>query len=242
MLFRSDQRRIAVAPVGDRIQQPCIGGFVRIDRGDPSSAVALANLGIEEVRSAAPSTRTEAHLLLTRIAQPGFVALHYNLRPGHLFADRNLRLAMQLCVDLPRIIDAATDLYIEVGISAATYLKEVGHASGGLAAALAAMARDVEARHDVRVEVVTVGDAPLDDALQAVVAAAREAQAAAEQRLASGEVPPPASVVIDVTEATFQTEVIDRSFQVPVVIHLAPCHPLSRFLPLSWFLPLSRHP
>jgi signal transduction histidine kinase/phage shock protein PspC (stress-responsive transcriptional regulator) len=44
-----------------------------------------------------------------------------------------------------------------------------------LAAALAAMARDVEARHDVRVEVVTVGDAPLDDALQAVVAAAREA-------------------------------------------------------------------
>jgi signal transduction histidine kinase len=43
------------------------------------------------------------------------------------------------------------------------------------AAALAAMARDVETRHDVRVEVVTVGDAPLDDALQAVVAAAREA-------------------------------------------------------------------
>ena len=54
----------------------------------------------------------------------------------------------------------------------------------------------------------------------AAVAAAREAQAAAEQRLASGEVPPPASVVIDVSEATFQTEVIDRSFQVPVIIHL----------------------
>jgi putative thioredoxin len=54
----------------------------------------------------------------------------------------------------------------------------------------------------------------------AAVAAAREAQAAAEQRLAAGEVPPPASVVVDVTEATFQTEVIDRSFQVPVVVHL----------------------
>jgi len=54
----------------------------------------------------------------------------------------------------------------------------------------------------------------------AAIAAAREAQAAAERRLASGEVPPPTSVVVDVGEATFQTEVIDRSFQVPVVIHL----------------------
>ena len=54
----------------------------------------------------------------------------------------------------------------------------------------------------------------------AAVAAAREAQAAAEQRLASGEVPPPSSLVVDVTEASFQTEVIDRSFQVPVVLVL----------------------
>jgi putative thioredoxin len=54
----------------------------------------------------------------------------------------------------------------------------------------------------------------------AAVAAAREAQAAAEQRLAAGEVPPPASLVVEVTEATFQTEIIDRSFQVPVIIHL----------------------
>lgn len=54
----------------------------------------------------------------------------------------------------------------------------------------------------------------------AAVAAAREAQAAAEQRLASGDVPPAAGVVVDVTEATFQTEVLDRSFQVPVVVDL----------------------
>jgi putative thioredoxin len=54
----------------------------------------------------------------------------------------------------------------------------------------------------------------------AAVAAAREAQAAAERRLASGEVPPPTSAIVDVDEATFQTEVIDRSFQVPVIIHL----------------------
>ena len=54
----------------------------------------------------------------------------------------------------------------------------------------------------------------------AAVAAAREAQAAAEQRLASGDVPPASGVVVDVTEATFQTEVLDRSFQVPVVVDL----------------------
>ena len=63
--------------------------------------------------------------------------------------------------------------------------------------------------------------APLRGAVDlAAVAAAREAQAAAEARLASGEVPPPVSSVVDVTEASFQTEVIDRSFQVPVIILL----------------------
>ena len=39
---------------------------------------------------------------------PGFVALHFNVRPGSLFAERDLRLAVQLCIDLPRDVDAAT--------------------------------------------------------------------------------------------------------------------------------------
>ncbi|MCW2991662.1 MAG: putative signal transduction histidine kinase, partial [Solirubrobacterales bacterium] len=43
-----------------------------------------------------------------------------------------------------------------------------------LAAALRAVAAEVEALHGVPVEVVAVGDAPLDDRLGALVAAARE--------------------------------------------------------------------
>jgi peptide/nickel transport system substrate-binding protein len=40
--------------------------------------------------------------------QPGFIALHFNARPGRLFAERDLRLALQLCVDLARDVDTAT--------------------------------------------------------------------------------------------------------------------------------------
>jgi ABC-type transport system substrate-binding protein len=37
-----------------------------------------------------------------------FFALYFNLRPDRLFADRALRQALQLCIDLPRDVDAAT--------------------------------------------------------------------------------------------------------------------------------------
>jgi signal transduction histidine kinase/phage shock protein PspC (stress-responsive transcriptional regulator) len=52
---------------------------------------------------------------------------------------------------------------------------ETSDAGASLAGAMHAMARDVEQRHDVRVEVVMVGDAPLDEDAVALVAATREA-------------------------------------------------------------------
>ena len=55
------------------------------------------------------------------------------------------------------------------------------------------------------------GRLPLRGAIDlAALAAAKEAQAAAEQRLAeAGDLP--AGLVVDVTEETFQAEVLDRS-------------------------------
>jgi signal transduction histidine kinase len=46
---------------------------------------------------------------------------------------------------------------------------------GTVSTAIGEMARDVEARYDARVDVVTVGDAQMDEQLRALVAAAREA-------------------------------------------------------------------
>ncbi len=40
-------------------------------------------------------------------ALPGFVSLTFNVRPGRLFADRALRQALQLCIDLPQDVDSA---------------------------------------------------------------------------------------------------------------------------------------
>src|SRR3954452_9083092 len=48
-------------------------------------------------------------------------------------------------------------------------------APGSLAAAVTAMAEEVEAVHDIEVDVVTVGDCPVDDRVEALVGAAREA-------------------------------------------------------------------
>ncbi|MEN9645978.1 MAG: hypothetical protein RL238_2647 [Actinomycetota bacterium] len=75
-----------------------------------------------------------------------------------------------------------------------------------VAASMQAMAREVEVRHEVRVDVVTVGDAPLDDALQAVVAATREACVNAAVHSGAAAV----SLFVEVTDADVQVFVRDR--------------------------------
>lgn len=75
-----------------------------------------------------------------------------------------------------------------------------------LTAVINSMAREVEARYDVRVEVVSVGDAPLDEALSAVVAASREA--CVNAALHSGEAS--VSLFVEVTDVDVQVYVRDR--------------------------------
>jgi putative thioredoxin len=69
----------------------------------------------------------------------------------------------------------------------------------------------------------------------AVDLAAVKARSEAAARAAEAPAPSPGSYVVDVTEATFQSEVLDRSFQVPVLIDLwadwcQPCKQLSPIL------------
>ncbi len=75
-----------------------------------------------------------------------------------------------------------------------------------LVAALKEMAVEVEVRHEVRIDVVAVGDAALDDQLQALVAAAREACVNAAKH--SGE--RTVSVYAEVGDAAVEVFVRDR--------------------------------
>ena len=75
-----------------------------------------------------------------------------------------------------------------------------------LAAALTAIAAEVETLFAVRVEVVTVGDAPLDESLSALVQAAREAAVNAAKFAGTGQV----DVYAEVTGQRVEVFVRDR--------------------------------
>jgi peptide/nickel transport system substrate-binding protein len=54
------------------------------------------------------ATAASHDVRVVNLPDVGFYALMFNVRSGRLFAERELRLALQLCVDLPRDVDAAT--------------------------------------------------------------------------------------------------------------------------------------
>jgi ABC-type transport system substrate-binding protein len=84
-------------------------------KGDGSDLVA-GNLDIWQLlparASLGPAFEAAAPGHDVRVATPpgsGYEALQFNVRPGRLFSDLNLRKALQLCIDLPRDVDAVTD-------------------------------------------------------------------------------------------------------------------------------------
>jgi len=78
--------------------------------------------------------------------------------------------------------------------------------TGTFSAALDAAASEVEGDHHVPIEVVTVGDAPLDDRAAALVAAVREALVNASKFAA----PEPIAVYAEVEDGRFEVFVRDR--------------------------------
>jgi ABC-type transport system substrate-binding protein len=83
--------------------------FVRA-RGDGSDLAAGA---VDIVPGAFLGTAFEATAAAhgVRVIHPpdaSFLILDFNVRKGRLFSDVNLRKALQLCIDLPRDVDAAT--------------------------------------------------------------------------------------------------------------------------------------
>jgi signal transduction histidine kinase/phage shock protein PspC (stress-responsive transcriptional regulator) len=78
-------------------------------------------------------------------------------------------------------------------------------ASGTLAAALAEVVATTEADYDARIDLVTVGDAEVDDQVAALVAATREAVVNAAKHAQA-----PATVYAEVTEGEVEVNVKDR--------------------------------
>jgi signal transduction histidine kinase len=81
-----------------------------------------------------------------------------------------------------------------------------GPTGGTLASAIGDLERDVETLHGVPVETVVVGDAPLDDHLVAIVAAAREATVNSARWSGAGSV----SVFAEVEDGAVSVFVRDR--------------------------------
>lgn len=80
------------------------------------------------------------------------------------------------------------------------------HVNGSIAAALRAVAAEIEEAHRVKIDVVTVGDGGLDERLGALVAAAREALVNAARHSEGA----PVSLFVEVSDALVTAYVRDR--------------------------------
>ncbi|MFN2483720.1 MAG: ABC transporter substrate-binding protein [Candidatus Limnocylindria bacterium] len=80
-----------------------------------SSSEAVAAIRSGEVQwytdvfpDAYKELRDEADVVIAEYDGPAFSFVAFNVREGRLFADRNLRTALELCIDKPATVDAAT--------------------------------------------------------------------------------------------------------------------------------------
>lgn len=72
----------------------------------PSRAVPFLQGGADVYRQ----VRRIPGIVFAEFPDPtGNERLYFNLRPGRPFADRNIRKALELCIDKPQIVEAATD-------------------------------------------------------------------------------------------------------------------------------------
>ena len=76
--------------------------------GSDLSAGAVDTLPSAYLGTAYQATAAARAVRVATPPTPGSVSLTFNVRPGQLFADPGLRQALQLCIDLPRDVDAAT--------------------------------------------------------------------------------------------------------------------------------------
>jgi len=64
--------------------------------------------GLVDILQDGPLATPTSGVRVATVPTTGFSTLFINVREGRLFADVNLRKALQLCIDLPRDVDAAT--------------------------------------------------------------------------------------------------------------------------------------
>ena len=87
--------------------------FFPIIKDSASGAAALqsnqANWLYAVVSDALPALQADSNVQVATYADFGFYAINFNLRPGHIYADHNLRQAFTECIDHDATVQQATD-------------------------------------------------------------------------------------------------------------------------------------